>query len=80
MLFRFLEYSYEDPDDEHVGANYITGIKIDKHYDDFFAMLKKSIGMDIEVKDKWYTIDEIILHYNGGDDDAFCCNIYCIGY
>ena len=80
MLFRFLEYSYKNPDDEYENANYITGIKIDKHYNDFFSMLKKSIGLDIEVKDKWYTIDEIVLHYNGRDEDAFCCNIYCIGY
>ena len=80
MLFRFLEYSYHDLENKYDTPNFISGIIIDKNYDNFFSMLKKAIGMDIEIRDNWYTIDEINFHYDGGEDDLFVCNIYCIGY
>lgn len=80
MLFRFLEYSYNDLHDKYENPEYLSGIKIDKNYDDFFGMLKKSKGVDIQIHNNWYTIDEINFHYNGGEDDLFVCNIYCIGY
>lgn len=80
MLFRFLEYKYENEYDKYAGAEYITGITVKENFDLFFNVLKSSKGMDIEVLNEWYTIDDIIFHYDGGEDDAFCCNIYCIGY
>lgn len=78
MLFRFLKYTWEDELDKYAGAKYITGIDIKKDYDTFLSFLKRSKGFDFEVRDTWYSIDDIVLHYNGGEDDRFCCNIYCI--
>ena len=81
MLFRFLEYSYKNEDDKFEQPHFIAGITIKERYDEFFSTMKKAIGMDIVVKDNWYTIDEIQFHYNGNEeDDLFCCDIYCFSY
>ena len=80
MLFRFLNYTFEDEHDKYVGARYITGITVKENFDLFFNVLKNSKGIDIEIRDCWYTIDDIVFHYDGGEDDLFSCNVYCIGY
>ena len=80
MLFRFLKYEFVDGHDRHVGASFITGIIINENYNLFFDTMKNAKGMNIEVEDYWYTIDDIVFHYDGGEDDVFTCNIYCIEY
>ena len=80
MLFRFLKYKYEDEYDKYKGAEYIAGITVKENFDELFNVLKCSKGIDIEVEDCWYTIDDIIFHYDGGEDDLLTCNIYCIEY
>lgn len=81
MLFRFLEYSYENVEDRFENPHFLCGITVKKDYDHFFGMLKKSVGLDIEIKDAWYTIDQLVLHYDGNEeDDVFTCNVYCFSY
>lgn len=80
MLFRFLKYTFEDEHDRHIGAEFIAGIIIKEGFDQFFNIIKNSKGINIEVEDCLYTIDDIVFHYDGGEDDLFVCNIYCIGY
>ena len=76
MLFRFLEYGYGD-ENLYNNPSYLAAINIKESYDRFLIMIKEMIGENIVIKDNWYSMDEIILRYNGGEDDLFSVDIYC---
>ena len=80
VIFRFLEYDYINEEGKYECAKFLAGMTMKVTFDRFLNFIKSAIGLDIKIKDKWYTVDEITLNYNGNEEDMFCVNIYCIGY
>ena len=79
VIFRFLEYDYSNIDDMYTNARYLTGLTMKVQFDRFLKFVKSAVGLEIEIRHNRYTIEEIALRYDGGDEDAFCVNIYCCG-
>lgn len=75
LLVMFFTYGFKDEDKfEH--PNYICTLKV-KSYDRFLNFIKAAKGESIVLKGNEYTIDDIIIEYDGEEYDIFHMNVYC---
>ena len=79
MLFRFVEYNYNNfEEDKYYDPYFICGLNIDNNYENMNRMLIDAIGKDINLAEKWYMIDDITYGYGNEEGSVFYVNIWCV--